>query len=59
MRYDMAIAIAPTPVLKGKDIIEFTKKVEQGLKQPVNLIATPKIENARKLIIEYVSKYKK
>lgn len=50
--------IAPTPVLRGEYALEFERKIEQGLKKPAKLIPTPKIENARKLVIAYVSKHK-
>jgi len=55
----MAIAIAPTPILREKDAHDFIKKVESGLKKPAKLISTPKIENARKMVMNYVSRIKK
>ena len=54
----MAIAIAPTPILKNEDAVNFTKKIEEDLKKPATLVPTPKIETARKLINEYISKNK-
>jgi len=63
-RYDtkeviMAMPIAPTPILKGQDAVDFYRKVEEDLKRPVTLSATPKIEKARELIRQYASKHKK
>jgi len=55
----MAIAISPTPILRKKDANEFTKKVLSGLQKPVKLVPTPKIENARKMVMKYVSRNKK
>ncbi len=40
-------------ILDEEDYIEFLKKVDEGLKHPVGLVPTPKIEEARKLIKEY------
>jgi len=59
-RFFMAIAIAPTPILREKDAHDdFIKKVESGLKKTAKLISTPKIENARKIVMNYVSRIKK
>ncbi|SDU38914.1 MULTISPECIES: hypothetical protein [Desulfobacula] len=55
----MAIPIAPTPVLKGKEAVEFQKRLDADLKRPVSLVDTPKLEKARKLIKQYAAQYKK
>jgi hypothetical protein len=52
----MAIAVAPTPVLRDEDAIKFMERVEADLKRPAKLAPTPKIELARKLIKSYVSR---
>lgn len=55
----MALAIAPTPTLYGKDAERFTKKVEEDLKKPVRPTPTPKLAKARRLVREYAAKHKK
>ena len=55
----MATPIAPTPVLKGREAVEFQKRLESDLKRPVSLVGTPKIGKARELIKRYASKTKK
>jgi hypothetical protein len=54
----MALPIAPTPVLRGKDANEFEKKLRKGLKNPTTLISTPKLQEARKLAIQYANRNK-
>jgi hypothetical protein len=56
---NMALPITPTPVLRGKDAREFDRRIKEGLNKPTNLIATPNLEGARKLAIEYANRYKK
>jgi hypothetical protein len=55
----MALPIAATPELKGKDAEKFLLQLDQDLKQKVGLVPTPKIETARKLIKERAAKQKK
>ncbi len=55
----MALPIAPTPILRGKDAEEFDRKIEYGLKNPVYPVPTPKLDNAKRLIKEYADKLKK
>ena len=55
----MAMPIAPTPVLEGKEVAEFKKRLDADLKRPVRLVQTPKIGKARKLIKQYASRPKK
>ena len=55
----MALPITPTPVLRGKDAREFDRRIKEGLNKPTTLIATPNLEGARKLAIEYANRYKK
>lgn len=55
----MAMPIAPTPVLKGKEAIDFQKRLDADLKRPSRLRPTPKLQKARKLIKQHASRYKK
>jgi len=48
-----------TPTLYGKDAVNFMKNVEEGLKNPVSLIPTPKLHLAVKLIKEKYAKTSK
>ncbi len=55
----MAMPIAPTPVLQGKEAVDFQKRLDDDLKRPVELKKTPKLEKARELIKRYALRYKK
>jgi len=55
----MALPIESTPILEGKEAIEFSKKIEKDLKRPTKLIDTPKIKGALKFIKKYASTRKK
>jgi hypothetical protein len=55
----MALPIAPTPVLRGKDAERFDARVMEDLKNPTYAIATPKLENAKLLVREYAERSKK
>ncbi|MBF0232870.1 MAG: hypothetical protein HQK65_07510 [Desulfamplus sp.] len=55
----MALPIGETPILRGRDAVEFMKRLEADLKRPAYLTPTPKIENARALIRAYAEKLKK
>ena len=44
----MALPIAPTPVLKGKDADRFEAMIEEGLKHPTGPVPTPKLDEAIK-----------
>lgn len=59
MEKQMAMQIAPTPILKGEDARQFLEKIENDLNRPAKYTPTPKIEAARKLVKEYVEKLKK
>jgi len=45
--------------LREKEAHDFINKVESGLKKPAKLISIPKIENARKMVMNYVPRIKK
>ena len=49
----MALPIAATPVLEGKDAKQFLDTIKNDLETPVALTATPKLEQARELIRDY------
>lgn len=51
----MAQPIAPTPVLRGKEAIEFISTIHKDAGSPAYLIPTPKLEKARKLINRYAN----
>ena len=55
----MALAIAATPVLRGRAAKKFEKKLRQDLKRPSTLIATPKLEDARTAVKVYADTRKK
>jgi len=46
----MSIPIALTPILNGKNARRFDRLVKQGLKNPVEFVPTPRIEEAKKRI---------
>jgi hypothetical protein len=52
----MALPIEPTPVLRGRDAKKFENKIKEDLKHPVHLKPTPKLEEARTLVKEYVDR---
>lgn len=46
----MALLIAPTPVLEGKDAERFLERVRLGLLKPAKLIPIPKLPTSRRRI---------
>lgn len=46
----MALPIAPTPILEGKEVVDFLRKVELGLKKPSTYIPTPNLWRVKELI---------
>jgi hypothetical protein len=55
----MALPIAATPVLEGKDASDFLRRIESDLKKPLKYTPTPKLGKARELVKKYVAKGKK
>ena len=55
----MAIPIATTPELSEKESRKFLENVKRDLKRPVDYTPTPKLPQARKLIMEYARKREK
>ncbi len=53
--FTMALPIAPTPLLRGKDAERFVRTVARDLKHPASYVPTPKLEEARKLVRQYVA----
>lgn len=54
----MALPIAPTPILRGKDVDRFNKMVADGLKKGDTLPPLPNLDNAARKIKEYAAKQK-
>ena len=52
----MALPIAATPILEGKEAIRFLGQIQSDLKKPVDYKPTPKLGKARKLIQLYAAK---
>ena len=52
----MALPIAATPTLKGKDASDFWLKIENDLKKPLTYTPTPKLDLAKKKIKQYAAK---
>ena len=50
----MALPIAPTPALKGKDAERFMAMVEEGLKHPCGPIPASGLEEAIKKVLESI-----
>lgn len=55
----MALPIAATPTLKGRDASVFLRRIESDLKKPLTYIPTPKLGQAKELIKKYAAKGKK
>lgn len=47
----MALPIAPTPILEGKEASDFLKKLEEGRKNKKPLVSTPKLNQVREMIL--------
>jgi len=52
----MALPVAATPVLIGKEADIFFAKIKCELQKPSRPIATPKLKTAHGLIIKYANK---
>lgn len=52
----MSIPIAPTPVLEGKNARRFDRIIKQGLKNPVEFVPTPEIDEVKKKIAKQCAK---
>lgn len=48
----MALPIAPTPVLKGKEAKRFLKEVSENVNKPVKLSPEPNFKEIRKIALE-------
>ena len=48
----MSLPIAPTPTLYGKDADRFEAMIEEGLKHPCGPVPTPKLEEARRKVLQ-------
>jgi len=54
----LALPIASTPTLCGKDAERFVAMIEDGLKYPCGPVPTPKLEEARLKLLEALEKKK-
>ena len=54
----MSLPITPTPILEGKEADNFLRRVEEGLKDPVGSVPTPKLGKAMELV-KQISKERK
>jgi hypothetical protein len=54
-RWQMALPVAETPVLRGRAAREFERKLREDLKKPSRLTETPKLEAARNAVKAYVA----
>ena len=48
----MALPIAPTPILRGKDADRFLALIEDGLKHPTRPVPTPDIDRFIRRLID-------
>ena len=55
----MALPIAATPVLKGREAADFLRRIEHDLQKPLTYTPTPKLGQAKDLVKKYVAKRKK
>jgi len=55
----MALPIAPTPILRGREAKKFDEKLANDLKNPTTLKPTPMLEEARRIVRSYVDEVKK
>ncbi|NOX25697.1 MAG: hypothetical protein GXP59_06220 [Deltaproteobacteria bacterium] len=55
-RLAMALPIAATPVLKGREASDFLRQIEKDLQKPLTYTPTPKLGQAKKLIKKYAAK---
>jgi hypothetical protein len=46
----MALPITPTPILEGKEAVDFLYKIEKGLENPLTYIPTPNLWKVKGLI---------
>ena len=59
MMYKLALPIVATPILRGREARQFETRLQQDLKKPSKLIATPKLEDARSAVKAYAEERKK
>ncbi len=55
----MALPVAATPILKGKDASDFLHRIERDLQKPLKYTPTPKLKHAKELVKKYAAKGKK
>ena len=52
----MALPIAATPVLKGREASDFLRRIENDLQKPLGYTPTPNLGKAKELIKKHVAK---
>ncbi len=52
----MALPIAATPVLEGREASDFLHRIEKDLQKPSNYTPTPKLGKVKEVIKLYVAK---
>lgn len=55
----MARPIEPTPILKGREAKRFDERLINDLRHPVSLVPTPKLDQARELVLKHAIEAKK
>jgi hypothetical protein len=55
----MALPIAPTPILWGREAKKFEQRLADDLNNPTTLKPTPKLEEARRIVRSHVDDGKK
>jgi len=55
----MVRPIEPTPILKGREAKRFDERLINDLRHPVSLVPTPKLDQARELVLKHAIEAKK
>jgi len=55
----MALPIAPTPILEGREASNFLKKLKEEFKHKKPLVSTPKLNQVREMILANAEQGKK
>jgi len=55
----MALPVAPTPVLSGKEAAKFIATIHEEAAKPASLTPTPKLVQARELIRKHAQQQKR
>jgi hypothetical protein len=55
----MALPIAATPILRGKEANDFLQRIEKDMQKPLHYTPTPKLGQAKDLIKHHATRGKK